>query len=139
MRNYTYLGMKTSPKPSVVSVLREQEKKRQLKFWEMLLHDDTYTEPKCPTTSEAPKDSIYFGLMPRELRAAFVKSIYLRKDGHTAEARVMDTAISDLLQEHFKELLQWKASRGEAPIAEFRVTKDWHVYAIPFRHLPVIR
>lgn len=131
--------MKTTSRTSVVSILRAQEKKRQLKFWEMLLHDDTYAEARCPTNAEPPEDSIYFGLMPRELRTAFVKAIRMRETGHKAEAQMMDTAISDLLQEHFRELLDWRARRAEPLIAEFRVTKDWHVYALQSRRIPVIQ
>jgi hypothetical protein len=126
--------MKTAVQTSVVSILRKQEKERQIKFWEMLLKEGANTEAECPTRAEPPRDSIYFGLMPRHLRGAFVRTVQLHSEGHAAEARVLDAAVSDLLQEHFREQLARKEKHGDPPIAEFRVTKDWHIYAIPFKH-----
>lgn len=126
--------MKTQAKASVVTILREQERQRQLKFWNLLIENNGNDEAPCPTRAEAPQDAVYFGIMPRHLRDAFVKSVHLHENGHAGEARALDAAVSDLLQGHFKEQLRRKETHGESPVAEFRVTKDWHIYAIAFSH-----
>jgi hypothetical protein len=82
----------------------------------------------CPITSEPPPGGILIGRMPKYLRNAFVKSHELRQSSRS-EAEIFEEALSELLQEHFRKVLAGRKRRGEPPVGQFYLVKDWQVYA----------
>lgn len=116
---------------SVIEILRRKEKQARLKFWRMLLQMSGQTAIECPFKDELPPGAVHFGMMPENMRGAFIQAYRLRSEERRAEAEIFEEAISDLMQEHFRKMIEEKAMQGEKRIGQFRLGKEWAVYAIP--------
>ncbi len=118
---------------AAINILREHEQKMRLRFWRLLARWSAADDVDCPFTNDLARDEIPFGVMPRYLRGAFVQALRLRSEERRSEAVVYEEAINDLLQEHFRWKLRARQKRGESPLVEFHIGKDWSVSALPLR------
>jgi len=119
---------------AVINLLRQQERKARLRFWQMLALVSRQTFPNCPFCSNSlPQGTIYIGVMPEYLRCVFVRAYNLRSEDRKSEAEVYEEAVNDLMQEHFRKVLMARKLRGEPEIGHFILSKNWSVYAMPLR------
>lgn len=115
----------------VLEILREEEKKTRLRFWYILMRMSGHGDVPCPFTDEPPQGAVLFGPMPKYMRSAFMQAYRLRTEERRGEASVFEEAIGDLLQEHYRKTLKARKENGSQPIGQFRLGKNWIVYAVP--------
>lgn len=99
----------------------------------MLMVMGRSSEIACPFTNDPPPSAISIGVMPKYLRAAFVQAYKLRSEERKGEAEIFEEAISELMQEHFKNVIAHRRRRGAEDIGQFYLGRDWKVYAMPLR------
>jgi len=114
----------------VINLLRLEERKARLRFWDTLARMSGAADIHCPFGMEAPAGAIHVGVMPKYMRGAFMRAYSLRTLERKSEAEVYEEAIHDLLQEHFKKIL---LKHGAARVSNFLLAKDWKVYIVPIK------